>query len=1011
MKNIQTKYKLNFKTMKKGLLTVLAASLVFVGCQNYDDQFDDLNAQISALKSQVDGLSSLSGQVASISGTIAGLQSGIAAAQASAAAANTAASAIDLSGLSASLTTLQAEVDAIQASIASTATAAEVTALETKLNAVQADLDDLLVSNNVYSTAISITDAASMASALALGNKVALMNNTVSITDAATVPDADIQTFVNRIKTMNGAFTYDSGSATGYTPTFNEMVSAKAITLTTAGDISFNKLASATTIRINDDYETKITSIDFGAMTSLTDFTDDATAKKINLTSATNIDLASLTRLTSTSADPFEITMKKGGTLDISSLDDVSTAGVQEDLYLDIDGPASVTFSNIYDGDLGMTNVATVSVSNFIGTIDIDAGVETLTVVDGVNVDMAGSSDLTTATLDFAYDSDTALTTANAAIAAAGYSSTYTEDLDDGTIDFSDLESLTVTGKLLDLYVDGTQLETLSIDATMHDLTITGATDLTTLTVASGSSIGNISLTGTTNLAVADFNHTSNLTDTDATAQKSVTFSATSNTGLTKLHSTGDDVDTLTITGNTALAELDFTGLADDGAETTPTPGVTIWGNALVAVSAANTTDGETDRADGLATDLGSFDDGTSGMDSLKTYLTHIAATSGSTAFVSFDTVQTETDTETTGTTTTTLNVADAADGSTTNEATVLKMTPATANTADAAKSAIAARKGWYGAASGKVRFRTSEGANIPTSEYTLTGNEAIDAAAIDTAANRDLFSAIGVTLDAYAKGYSYSTVSLVNLSAGDTAVGGERYTTAAAVTAAATDSNGATDGLPVFSTSLSDTFTLGVGGNSVTVSIGGALGGSGTVTTLAQIETSIIAAWTSKYGKSGTASASAIATIIGTADGNIVIDMLQKDSGGHDAAVTFSVADASSATSETTDNIDWVIGATKSTADNSTVATSNAAGLIITLTSNSAGTDIDNTSGIIDASTGASLVAYSTTYTTNTAFPIDGYDDTQIERTDVRSAEDSVAAATSNAVAAVLFTRVAWLG
>ena len=47
---------------------------------------------------------------------------------------------------------------------------------------------------------------------------------------------------------MNGAFTYDSGSATGFAPTFDEMVSAKAITLTTAGDISFNKLASATTI-------------------------------------------------------------------------------------------------------------------------------------------------------------------------------------------------------------------------------------------------------------------------------------------------------------------------------------------------------------------------------------------------------------------------------------------------------------------------------------------------------------------------------------------------------------------------------------------------------------------------------------------------------------------------------------------------------------------------------------------------------------------------------------------
>jgi outer membrane murein-binding lipoprotein Lpp len=74
MKNTKLKYKLNFKTMKKGLLTLLAASLVFVGCQNYDDQFDDLNAQISALKSQVDGLSALSGQVASLSGSISGMQ-------------------------------------------------------------------------------------------------------------------------------------------------------------------------------------------------------------------------------------------------------------------------------------------------------------------------------------------------------------------------------------------------------------------------------------------------------------------------------------------------------------------------------------------------------------------------------------------------------------------------------------------------------------------------------------------------------------------------------------------------------------------------------------------------------------------------------------------------------------------------------------------------------------------------------------------------------------------------
>ena len=553
----------------------------------------------------------------------------------------------------------------------------------------------------------------------------------------------------------------------------------------------------------------------------------------------------------------------------------------------------------------------------------------------------------------------------------------------------------------------------------MHDLTITGATDLTSLTVASGSKIGNITLTGTTNLAVADFNHTSNLTDTDATAQKSVTLSATNNTGLTKLHSTGDDVDTLTITGNTALAELDFTGLADDGAETTPTPGVTIWGNALVAVSAANTSDGETNKADGLATDLGSFDDGTSGMDTLKTYLTHIAATSGSTAFVTFDTLSTETDTETTGTTTTSLNITDAGDGSTTNEATVLKMTPAVANTADGAKSAIAAIKGYIvGASTTAVKFNTpSEVATLPASAYTLLGNNAVDAQNIASTANKAIATALGMTLDAYNKGNSYSTVSLVVNENTNVSVQGERYTTAAAATAASTTTRGS-DGAFVHSVSLSDTVTLSVGSNSVTTSlnaalVGGGLAYTGTATTVTAIEIAVKAAWGAKYGTTGTASAAAIATLTGTDDGVIQIVMLQVDSAGHDKAVSFSVSDGGTAvSSQTASNLDYVIGGTLDTGDNSTVATTTKAGIIITLTSNDAGTNLNKVSAVVDGSTGASLTALTTDYTTNTTWAKAGLaTGTTVERTDVRSAEDAVAAATSNAVAAVLFTRVGWLG
>ena len=42
--------------MKKSLLGLLALALAVVGCQNYDDQFDDLNTKIAALSSEVSEL-------------------------------------------------------------------------------------------------------------------------------------------------------------------------------------------------------------------------------------------------------------------------------------------------------------------------------------------------------------------------------------------------------------------------------------------------------------------------------------------------------------------------------------------------------------------------------------------------------------------------------------------------------------------------------------------------------------------------------------------------------------------------------------------------------------------------------------------------------------------------------------------------------------------------------------------------------------------------------------------
>ena len=181
------------------------------------------------------------------------------------------------------------------------------------------------------------------------------------------------------------------------------------------------------------------------------------------------------------------------------------------------------------------------------------------------------------------------------------------------------------------------------------------------------------------------------------------------------------------------------------------------------------------------------------------------------------------------------------------------------------------------------------------------------------------------------------------------------------------------------------DTWTLGVGGNSVTVSLG-----SG-ATTLAAIETKIVAAWAAKYGAAGTASASAIATLVGGADGLFNIQMLQSDSGGYGKAITFSMADGGTAaqSSRTGGNVGWMIGATKQTSDNSTIASAND-GLIITVTSKEVGTDLNTLSTITTATDGAkaTMVAFTTNYTANSTWTAgigaNAYTGAQAERTDV---------------------------
>jgi hypothetical protein len=772
------------------------------------------------------------------------------------------------------------------------------------------------------------------------------MNAAVDITDDATIADTDVQTLIDRIKTTTAGFRYDSGSTTGYAPTFDEMVSATTFDIESAGPVSAKKLASATVVTIVDSYTSKITSVDLGAMASVTTIssgTDGSeTANNLTLASATNIDLGALTMYNvASAADALTISMKKGGTLDIASLEGKErTTGLEEPLSLTISGPASLSISKIADGTMTVSDVAALTVSGFYGTLDVNGGVETLTTTDTVTASLAGAVDVVTATLDFKYDWDPSLTTAQAAVADDLRNTGYLQDIA-ATGDWvaTDLKTLTVTGELLDLYLDEGNLETLSINATMHDLTLSSNTDLTSLTIASGSKIGNISMSGNNNLVVANFDHTTNLnnkldsstagTSTNS-ANLAATLSVTNNTALTKLHSTGDDVGTLTVTGNTALAELDFTGLADDGGDLTPAANV--YNNALVATSASNTSDGDTDRADGLTTDLGSFDDGTSGMDTLKTYLTHVVADSDFAGYVSFDTLNTETDTETSGTSTVTLNVA-YVNNTTFNEATVLYEVAQGASTSTGGDATASKRSLLLDVSRlSAVQFYAGGGALLDldgdgnVAKLSVTGNTTANiVAALNNSNNTSRATSNGVTFSAQDGGNSTAIVHI-----------GTELDSALWETSAA-----AVSGINL---TASDVITFTLGGTSVTTTVttnqGSAFGKVQAVTDAVQ------AAWVAKV-----TSASAIlyefesaqteaSSTISNAKGNM-LTFTARDAGSDGKGQSISLTAASS-DGTTIPQLPVSYGATSLSTDN----LSEGDDVIVTFVSNVAGT-VGNSIGL----------------------------------------------------------------
>jgi len=134
--------------MKKGLLGLLVVALTVVGCQNYDDQFDDLNSKISSLATTVDGLLSVQTTVSALSTKLDNL-------------ASTALTDSDLTEILTEVTTVKAAVAALETTDVS-GIEAEVADLDTEVKSIIEKLNELLTANAVINQNIRITSLAEL---------------------------------------------------------------------------------------------------------------------------------------------------------------------------------------------------------------------------------------------------------------------------------------------------------------------------------------------------------------------------------------------------------------------------------------------------------------------------------------------------------------------------------------------------------------------------------------------------------------------------------------------------------------------------------------------------------------------------------------------------------------------------------------------------------------------------------------------------------------------------------
>jgi len=377
--------------MKKSLLGLLALALAVVGCQNYDDQFDDLNTKIAALSSEVSNLSTIQSNVAALSTKLDNL-------------ASTALTDADLQAVLTEVADVKAQVAAISVEEDLETIEAEVADLDAEVDLILEKLNELLTANAVINQNVRITSLAELSLAEDLiatgaddpnvtinGSLVVNTTGASDITDAADV--ARLNAVMDKIKVVMKTVTITADEA--LTAASLQYVQGNLDVNAEKGSLTAGALTTVTGLmEINQSGKL--------LMPTLNSVAGGITIQTANVT-ITEVDFSGLTEGTARTAAN-QLVLPHAEVVKISGVLPTTVTCVSATTFVSNSQAAQTATTINIDGSTEFT----LNSNSFIGTVNITAvggvslpGVSTakgLTITSGGDINLGGLSAIASGT-------------------------------------------------------------------------------------------------------------------------------------------------------------------------------------------------------------------------------------------------------------------------------------------------------------------------------------------------------------------------------------------------------------------------------------------------------------------------------------------------------------------------------------------------------------------------------------------------------------------------------------